>query len=151
VTTSWPAILATGMDDVMPGIVVSGIAAALFLAAVALSWGQRQKRHRLERETAMHHEQHAQQAVHREREDKAYQQHVSLNDLTARKIDVEIRVLQAQLQAAERDGRLRDQNEEYHRLMVEKAELEIQSLKLHIREQKKRNEDYSSFDDESAG
>ena len=84
----------------------------------------------------------------REREGRAFSQHVALNDLTAKKLELETRVLQAQLDAAERDKRAREQHEEYHRLMVDKAGLEIQSLKLHIREQKKRMDDFTSYDDE---
>lgn len=83
-----------------------------------------------------------------ERDQKAYAQHVALNDLTAEKIGLENQYLQLQLKIGQLEIEARSHNEEYHRLMSQKTQIEIQSLKLHIREQTKRLDDYTSYDDE---
>jgi hypothetical protein len=144
VSGDWTITLAADPADVLPGVLGAALLVAIVIVAIVISRDQIQKRQRREREAAMIGEQQRQQSVHREREEKAYQQHTVLNDLHARKVELETRLLQAQADNAARDQRVREQNEEYHRLMVQKAQLEIQSLKLHIREQQKRNEDFSS-------
>jgi len=101
-----------------------------------------------ERERVTEETRNEQDRAHREREDKAYHQHVNLNELTAEKFQAETKVLEAQLAAMERDRAARERDEEYHKLMVQKARLEIQSLQLHIREQRKRIDDFTSYDDE---
>ena len=130
------------------------VVAAVFVVAVVVVCGylwyrERERSQRLrERELTAYQHRNKLEEAQREREGRAFSQHVALNDLTAKKLELETRVLQAQLDAAERDKRAREQHEEYHRLMVDKAGLEIQSLKLHIREQKKRMDDFTSYDDE---
>ncbi len=83
-----------------------------------------------------------------EREQKAYAQHVALNDLAAEKMKLEIQYLQLQTKIGELEVSSRERADEYHRLMSEKARFEIQSLKLHIREQNKRLDDYTGFNDD---
>lgn len=83
-----------------------------------------------------------------ERDEKAYAQHVALNDLTAEKIKLEQQYLQMQMKIGNLEIEARERNEEYHRLMATKTELEIKSLKLHIREQTKRLDDYTGYDEE---
>lgn len=86
--------------------------------------------------------------VQQERDDRAYAQHVHLNDLTGEKLQAENKVLIAQLAAMERDRIARERDDEFHQLMVHKSKLEIQSLQLHIREQRKRIDDFNSYDEE---
>ena len=93
-------------------------------------------------------EQHRLGQVQHERDERAYSQHVFLNDLTGEKLQAENKVLIAQLAAMERDRLAREREDEFHQLMVQKAKLEIQSLQLHIREQRKRIDDFNSYDDE---
>lgn len=83
---------------------------------------------------------------HAERDQKAYEQHVTLNQLTADKIRLENQYLQMQLRIGQLEVEAREHNEEYHELMRQKTQLEIQSLKLHIREQTKRLDDFSGYD-----
>jgi hypothetical protein len=90
----------------------------------------------------------AQMQVSAERDQRAYAQHVALNDLTAEKIKLENQYLQLQVRIGQLKIEAREHNEEYHRLMSQKTQLEIQSLKLHIREQHKRLDDYTGFNDE---
>ena len=80
-----------------------------------------------------------------DRDQKAYAQHVALNDLTADKIKLENQYLQLQVRIGQLEIEAREHNEEYHRLMSQKTQLEIQSLKLHIREQTKRLDDYTGY------
>lgn len=83
-----------------------------------------------------------------ERDEKAYAQHVTLNDLTAEKIKLEQQYIQLQMKLGNLEIEARERNEEYHRLMAVKTELEIKSLKLHIREQTKRLDDFSGYEDD---
>ncbi len=133
-------------DQVIVGVIA---AAAVVFTIVAVVVRERRKGLAVrERELAAFQERNRQEESQRERDSKAYSQHINLNELTARKIDLETKVLQAQLDAADRDRTAREQHEEYHRLMIQKTELEVQSLKLHIREQRKRIDDFTSYDDE---
>jgi hypothetical protein len=145
----WPAsvLAATAYSDspamwIVAFLIVGG---AILGSAIVRNRGARR---RSSEHAAMAHQQQSQQRAKNERDERVYGQHVTLNDLTARKIELETRLMQAQAENIDQDRRMREQNEEYHRLMVQKAQLEIQSLKLHIREQQKRNEDFTSYDDE---
>jgi hypothetical protein len=131
---------------------VLGIGAIILANAVYQS--SRAKRAMLDRERAAQAEQarqvesqQQQQSRQREREEGAYQQHIRLQELTARKLDLEARLLTAQAENIDRDRQIREKNAEYHELMVKKAQLEIQSLKLHIKEQLKRGEDFTNYDE----
>jgi cell division protein FtsL len=91
---------------------------------------------------------HEQSAVtHRDRESSAFQQHTELNSLAAQKFKREVELLDIQLQLAKFDLGMRHDHRDYHDLVMEKARLEIESLKLHIKEQQKRNDDFGSSDD----
>jgi methylmalonyl-CoA mutase N-terminal domain/subunit len=83
-----------------------------------------------------------------EREQRAYAQHVALNDLAAQKMKLEIEHLQMQARLGQMEVESRERADEYHRLMSEKTRFEIQSLKLHIREQNKRLDDFGGYNDE---
>ncbi len=101
-----------------------------------------------ERELAAYQDRNRAEQIQKERDGKAYAQHVALNELQTTKLTLETKLLQAQFENVERDRHMRDNHEDYHKLMMQKAELEIQSLKLHIKEMRKRNEDFGSYDDE---
>ncbi|MEK6700800.1 MAG: hypothetical protein AABZ53_00925 [Planctomycetota bacterium] len=69
--------------------------------------------------------------------------HRQMNELTIAKLKAEVQLLETQ--ASTRDG-IKDREEagkEYHELMVEKAKLEIDSLRLHIAELRKRMDDWT--------
>lgn len=77
-----------------------------------------------------------------ENERVMFEQHKKLNDLAIQKLEAEVQLLQAQVKSrADDDDRLHAAKE-YHELSVEKTKLEIDSLRLHITEQRKRMEDW---------
>lgn len=130
-------------------IVVGAIAGVLLLAIIIMVVIDRRRSRAIRvREVEAFEQQQRQHMTQLQRDEKAFGQHVSLNDLTARKLELEAQLMQLQLEAASNERRVREQNDEYHKLMVQKAQLEIQSLRLHIREQLKRNEDFSGYDEE---
>lgn len=63
--------------------------------------------------------------------------HIQLNKLHAAKMQHESDLLEVQLELARRDLAMRGDHLDYHDTMMEKSKLEIESLKLRIREQKK--------------
>jgi len=85
--------------------------------------------------------------THHERESSAFQQHTELNGLAAQKFKREVELRDIQLQLAKFDLGMRHDHRDYHDLVMEKALLEIESLKLHIKEQQKRTDDFGSSDD----
>lgn len=130
-------------------IVLIGLIGFALIVIGTVIWRDRRRSLGLrERELAAFRERSDQDQTQRERDSKAYSQHVALNELTAKKIELETKLMQAQLDTVERDRTARDHHEDYQRLMIQKTELEIQSLKLHIREQRKRIDDFTSYDDE---
>jgi hypothetical protein len=64
--------------------------------------------------------------------------HDDLNRLMAQKMERELKLLDVQVELARRDQAMRSDQLDYHDTMMEKAKLEIESLKLHIQEQRKR-------------
>ncbi len=91
-----------------------------------------------ELETELHNRHEVQQATDAQRQTGAYEQHTRLNELTGRKIELEMKWLESQT-AAMAESRKRDEAWlEYHELMVEKTKLEMDSLRLYIQEQRKR-------------
>jgi hypothetical protein len=61
-----------------------------------------------------------------------------LNRLMAQKMERELKLLDVQIELARRDQAMRSDQLDYHDTMMEKAKLEIESLRLHIKEQQKR-------------
>lgn len=127
-----------------------GAVGVLLAAAVIYVWSREKQRSRQirERELAAYQDRNRVEQIQKERDGKAYAQHVALNELQTTKLTLETKLLQAQFENVERDRHMRDNHEDYHKLMMQKTELEILSLKLHIKEMRKRNEDFGSYDDE---
>jgi len=73
-------------------------------------------------------------------------QHVELNALGAQKMKKELELLDLQLLLMKADLAMRHDTRDYHELMQEKAKLEIDSLKLQIREQHKRLDEFGTFE-----
>ena len=76
-----------------------------------------------------------------------FDQHRQLNGLQIAKLTADLEMVRAEsrkhvLTAAEEKDRF-EAAKEFHELMVEKSRLEIESLRLHIRELRKRMEDWS--------
>jgi hypothetical protein len=85
--------------------------------------------------------------VHRQRENIAFEQHRQMNTLAIEKLKLELQALQTQLRMMEADIRRRSDASEVHETMLHKTRLEVESLKLHIREQRKRLDDYGQFEE----
>lgn len=78
------------------------------------------------------------------RNQQMFEQHRRMNQLTIAKLEAEIQLMHAQItQRATSEDRL-EAGKEYHELMVEKTKLEMDSLRLHIAELRKRMEDWNS-------
>lgn len=65
-----------------------------------------------------------------------------LNTILAEKFGKEIALLDVQLELARRDLALRGDQLHFHDTMMEKARIEIESLKLQVREQHKRLDEF---------
>lgn len=75
-------------------------------------------------------------------------QHKRMNDLQIAKLTAEVELLQNQVKAKTLDEDRIEASKEYHELMVEKTRLEMDSLRLHLLELRKRarTEDWRSED-----
>jgi hypothetical protein len=76
-----------------------------------------------------------------------FEQHRRMNDLQIAKLSAEVELLQRQVKGRELDEDRIEASKEYHELMVEKTKLEMDSLRLHIAELRKRMEDWRSDPD----
>ena len=70
-------------------------------------------------------------------------QHRQMNELTIAKLRAEVQLLETQASVRESVKDREEAGKEYHELMVEKAKLEIDSLRLHIAELRKRMDDWT--------
>lgn len=123
-------------DAIMFLAVVLAVALAV---ALGLMYLKRQDARTLSKSREQH---EAAARLHHERESNAFNQHTELNAVAAQKMKREVELLDIQLQLAKFDMGMRHDSRDYHDLMMEKARLEIESLKQHIKEQRKRNEDF---------
>lgn len=78
------------------------------------------------------------------RERVMFEQHRSLNDLQAAKLRGELQLIEQQLAARENREDREHAGREFHELMVEKARLEIDNLRLHNTELRRRIEDWDN-------
>jgi hypothetical protein len=67
-----------------------------------------------------------------------FDQHRRMNDLQIAKLSAEVELLTLQLKNRPLDADRLDAGKEYHELLVEKTKLEMDSLRLHIAELRKR-------------
>ncbi len=73
-----------------------------------------------------------------------FEQHRRLNDLQIAKLAVELELLNRQLERKAEEADRLEASKEVHELMVEKTRLEIDNLRLHLVELRKRAEDWGS-------
>lgn len=137
----FPLAAATPSSDLSAAIALLSLVLAVGVAAIFLK--------RRDAKNLVRHQQASEMAsrTHRERESSAFQQHTELNTLAAQKFKREVELLDVQLQLAKFDLGMRHDHRDYHDLVMEKARLEIESLKLHIKEQRKRNDDFGASDE----
>jgi hypothetical protein len=77
-----------------------------------------------------------------ERDTVMFNQHRRMNELATAKLEAEVALLQAQLKVRIDDEDRLQASKEFHELNVEKTKLEIDSLRLHIAEQRKRLDEF---------
>lgn len=157
-----PASILAAIPLVPDGISYLALAVSLgVLGAWAYEFHRRRVAEKALREAAAQAEQEAQQAANRggaqamppgaralqaQRETIAFEQHRRLNELAHQKMSLEIRALETQIKLMEADLRRRDDAGEHASAALEKTRLEVESLRLHIREQRKRLDDYGQFE-----
>lgn len=157
-----PATILAAIPMVPDGISYLALAVSLgVLGAWAYEFHRRRVAEKALREAAAQAEQEAQQGMHRggaqampsgaralqaQRETIAFEQHRRLNELAHQKMSLEIRALETQIKLMEADLRRRDDAGEHASAALEKTRLEVESLRLHIREQRKRLDDYGQFE-----
>lgn len=71
-----------------------------------------------------------------------FEQHRRMNELTIAKLETEIEAMRTQLREHGPDSEREEAAKEYHELMVEKARLEMDLLRLQIAEMRRRAEDW---------
>lgn len=84
------------------------------------------------------------QAEHSRREQVHFEQGQMINQVGLKKMQLETQLLQVQVQIAEHELAARQRGEQINAVAIEKLRLEVESLKLHIREQHKRLDDFTS-------
>ena len=127
--------------DVPPGAIgtIFLLVVAILVLAVAFS-NERTKRKNAQQ---AEHTRNAQTAASVNQRDSAmYEQHRRMNELATLKLEAEVALLQGQVKARGDDDDRLHAAKEFHELSVEKTKLEIDSLRLHIAEQRKRIDDW---------
>lgn len=117
------------------------------LTAVGILWhNEKKRRGELERQVAAQSRAAAQAAVSSgsnvDRDGVMFDLHRRINELGIRKLEAEVTLLQGQVKARGSDEDRMVAAREFHELNVEKTKLEIDSLRLHIAEQRKRMDDF---------
>lgn len=131
------------------GLIAVALCLLIVLAALgAFLYRDRRTQRQGQGEAMQHIRQQAEAArAHNEREAIAFEQHRQMNELALQKIRLEVQALTTQLKLMESDLRRRTDAEAFHDLMTEKARVEIEALRLQVREQRKRLDDYGQFED----
>lgn len=124
-------------------IVLGGVAAVIAVGCV-LAYRQEQKRKRVasEEEAVNRSKMERSSNAGAERDAVMYDQHRKINDLHIRKLEAEVSLLQGQVSSRADDADRLHAAKEFHELTVEKTKLEIDSLRLHIAEQRKRLDEF---------
>lgn len=117
------------------------------VAAGIWAWYTERKRRSQGRvETLMMQEQQRAMELNRTREDTMFEQHKQMNELTIAKLRMELKLMESQFESMAATDERRSGADAFNRQMMEKAKLEVESLKLHIREQRKRLDDYGQYE-----
>lgn len=81
------------------------------------------------------------------RERAAFDQHMEASKTGVAKMRREMEMLEIQLKLAAWEVSKRQDMRDYHDLMMDKTRLEIESLRLHIKEQRKRLDEFGTQDE----
>lgn len=140
---SWSDITFIAIVSVVGGVVIWSVLA-------------RSARERRERELQLTHhqsllQQQQDQKVAAElsasREKTAFDQHIETNKIGIEKMRREVELLDLQIKLAGTELITRRDVRDYNDLMMDKTRLEIESLKLHIKEQRKRLDEFGAQDE----
>ncbi|MBY0311971.1 MAG: hypothetical protein K2W85_07875 [Phycisphaerales bacterium] len=118
---------------------VVGVAAFVMLCMLL---DERKKRRILEQRLGGLMAETDERRLHDERNSLMFEQQKQLNDLMAAKFQAELRLLEAQLATMKNHPDREEAGKEAHELMVEKTRLEIDGLRLHNAEARRRAEDW---------
>jgi hypothetical protein len=122
-------------------IVITLVVIALAFWALAWFSQRRQGRVRAEQSLIMHSQAKEQQEYHEVMMEQTRTQ-TRLNQMLVEKFTKESQLLDVQLELARRDLAMRGDQLHYHDTMMEKVRIEIESLKLQVREQHKRLDEF---------
>ena len=137
-----PCTIATAAVDA--DLVALLVVVLLSVMAGIIAWGsvERRKRRQAEQFILSQSAKRPAGEPHDEPNAAFAEQHRRLNDLQIAKLQSEVELLRGQVQASAHNPDRIDASKEYHELMVEKTKLEMDSLRLHIAEQRRRMEDW---------
>lgn len=131
-------------EDLVLLLVVALLATVAFV--LYASWRrERAQRALIEHQAAVIDKQAESAGSPAEHEQQMFEQHRRLNELQGRKLQLELRLMETQLRLMEADLSKRDEAGQVHSAMLLKTRLEVDSLKLHISEQRKRLDDYGQY------
>ena len=124
--------------------VILGIV-SLFAIPMAIQAVFRQRSKLIEQKFAL--DSQNRDAVHREREARAYAQNEAINDMAADKLRAEAQLLELQIQLAKRELNSREKADAFNELVMSKVKLEVESLRLQVIEQRKRLDGFVDGDE----
>ena len=142
-TPLWAHLAATP-DDRLADVLFLGVVGVVALAA----WAITERRRRLvaeKRAEAFAARVQAEQAAQPDRGDEIQRR---LGELHVQKMEAEVALLQRQLSEQHVEADRLEASKEFHELMVEKTRLEMDSMRLHIAEQRRRIDDWHGTDHE---
>ncbi len=134
------------LADVAPGpsalelSAIAGNFGFLLLALVAIAWLVYFQRRRIAVEKASR----AAAETNHKREAFHFEQGQLINQTGLKKMQLETQLLQTQVKIAEHELASRLRNDQVNAVAIEKLRLEVESMKLHIREQHKRLDEFGS-------
>jgi hypothetical protein len=138
------ATASTWFDVLVVVAVILGIA-ALIAIPMAIQGVLRQRSKLIEQKFAL--DSQNRDAVHREREARAYAQNEAINDMAADKLRAEAQLLELQIQLAKRELNSREKADAFNELVMSKVKLEVESLRLQVIEQRKRLDGFVDGDE----
>lgn len=143
-----PSLLAATATDWYDLLVVIAVIlgiVSLIAIPMAIQAVYRQRSKLIEQKCAL--DSQNRDAVHREREARAYAQNEAINDMAADKLRAEAQLLELQIQLAKRELNSREKADAFNELVMSKVKLEVESLRLQVIEQRKRLDGFVDGDE----
>ena len=127
-------------DEIVVGLVLTVVLTVLLVSGFN-HLSNRKKRAAAEAEVQARQKFQAEQS---HREQMHFEQGQLINQTGLKKMQLETQLLQTQVKIAEHELASRLRNDQVNAVAVEKLRLEVESMKLHIREQHKRLDEFGS-------